>query len=296
MSRKRKTGARSGAKGTPDPAPARRAHRLEPDIPVAVLAGLGMLVSGYLGFFAHGAEAPLFCGPESGCGVIQNSSYAELLGLPTALWGFGLYALILWSALTLPARLKRWTRLAWLTAIGFSISLYFTLTGIIQLDATCAWCLTSAAIMTALFALVLLRRPDSAPGIPWPLFSRNLVLGAGFITAALFAWQNGLLQPPENPRLKALAEHLETTGAKFYGAYWCPTCQQQKARFGRSADRLPYVECTPNGRGGMMAFECVAADVSGYPTWVINGQRFQQLLEPDRLARISGFREPASGE
>ncbi len=52
---------------------------------------------------------------------------------------------------------------------------------------------------------------------------------------------------PEDPVVQALAEHLEL-GALFYGASWCPHCQQQKALFGASAGRLPQVECSPGGR------------------------------------------------
>ncbi|PKL96245.1 MAG: Vitamin K epoxide reductase [Gammaproteobacteria bacterium HGW-Gammaproteobacteria-8] len=257
------------------------------------MAVIGMLISGYLAF-SHGGESPLFCGPESGCAVIQNSSYATLLGLPTALWGFGLYVLILWTATTAPPRMRRWRQLVWLSALGFALSLYFTLVGIIALDSTCGWCLASAVTMTALLVTVLVRRPDNAPGTPWPGFVRNLVLGAALVTGMVGAWQGGLLQPPENAERRALAEHLEATGAKFYGAFWCPSCQDQKRAFGRSAERLPYVECTPNGRGGMLAFECVAAEVSGYPTWIINGRRFQQVLSIEELARYSRFDRSAA--
>jgi len=256
---------------------------------VLALAVVGLLISGYLGFFASSGEAPLLCAPDSGCAVIQNSSYATLLGLPTALWGFGLYLVIAWSALLMPPRQKRWVRLAWLTTIGFMISAYFTLVGWVALDATCAWCLASAAVMTALWLSVMLRKPASGPGIPWPAFIRNLLIGSGFVTALLLAWQVGWLQPPEDPRLRALAEHLDETGARYYGAYWCPNCQEQRRLFGRSADRLPYVECTPGGRGAPMAFDCVAADISGYPTWIIEGRRFQRVLTPDELARLTRF-------
>lgn len=269
-------------------APVPVARKLHPDVPVSVLAGVGMLISGYL-TFAHGGESPLFCGPESGCAVIQSSSYATLLGLPTALWGFGLYVLILWTATTAPPRMRRWQQLAWLSALGVALSVYFTLVGIVVLDATCGWCLASAATMTALFITVLLRRPEHAPGASWLAFARNLVLGTVLITGAVGAWQSGLLQPPENAELRALAEHLDASGAKYYGAFWCPNCQDQKRLFGRSADRLPYVECTPNGRGGMVAFECVSAEISGYPTWIINGRRFQQVLSVEELARYSRF-------
>lgn len=39
------------------------------------------------------------------------------------------------------------------------------------------------------------------------------------------------------------AQCLEEKGAVFYGAFWCPHCQAQKALFGKSAKKLPYVEC-----------------------------------------------------
>ena len=288
MSRKRKSHAGKSHAASQSASSVPAARKLYPDVPVSVLAVIGMLISGYLAY-AHGGEAPLFCGPASGCGVIQNSSYATLFGLPTALWGFGLYVLILWTATTAPPRLRRWRQLVWLSALGFVLSGYFTLLGIVALDSTCGWCLASALTMTALLVTVLLRRPDNAPGMPWTAFARNLVLGTVLIAGGVGAWQGGLLQPPENPEMKALAEHLEATGAKYYGAFWCPNCQDQRRMFGRSADRLPYVECSPNGRSGLVAFECVAAEISGYPTWIINGRRFQQVLSIEELGRHSRF-------
>ncbi|MEX2497424.1 MAG: vitamin K epoxide reductase family protein [Wenzhouxiangellaceae bacterium] len=285
MSRKRK-------QKTATPKAAKAAvygHKLHPDKPVAVLAGIGMLITGYLSFSSLGSDAPLFCGPESGCDVVQNSSYSTLFGLPLSLWGFGLYVIVLWSAITLPPRLKRWQRLAWLSTLGLGISLYLTITGLVALDAWCVWCMASLDTMIALFAMVMLRRPESGPGMPWLIFNRNLTLGTLFVVALLFAWQNGLLQPPEDPRLKALATHLDESDARFYGAFWCPSCQEQKRMFGRSADRLPYIECTPDGRAGGLAFECVANDISGYPTWIIDDRRYQQVLTPDELAARSGF-------
>lgn len=286
MTKRKSAHARS--RGPANPKPARL--KLQPDRPVTLLAGLGMLITGYLSFSALGTDAPLFCGPESGCDVVQNSRYSTLLGLPISLWGFGLYALIAWSAATLPARLKRWQRLAWLVSIGVAVSGYLTIVGLVELDAWCIWCMASLTIMVALFAAVFLRHPSSAPGMAWMIFNRNLALGGLLVVGALFVWQHDLLALPEDPELKALATHLNESGAVYYGAYWCPNCQQQTDMFGRSADRLPYVECSPNGRGGMVAFECVANDISGYPTWIIDGRRFQQVLTPEELARHSDFR------
>ncbi len=52
----------------------------------------------------------------------------------------------------------------------------------------------------------------------------------------------------------------------FFGAFWCPHCQAEKARFGKSAQYLPYVECsTPDGQNQTKV--CIDAKVKTYPTW-----------------------------
>jgi thiol-disulfide isomerase/thioredoxin len=64
-----------------------------------------------------------------------------------------------------------------------------------------------------------------------------------------------------------LAQCLGEKGAKFYGAYWCPHCQAQKAMFGKSAKLLPYVECSlPDGK--TQTPDCKTAGIESYPTWI----------------------------
>lgn len=64
----------------------------------------------------------------------------------------------------------------------------------------------------------------------------------------------------------ALAQCIADSGATFYGAYWCPHCNNQKKMFGDAADLLPYVECsTADGKGQLAV--CKDAGVTGYPTW-----------------------------
>jgi thiol-disulfide isomerase/thioredoxin len=59
---------------------------------------------------------------------------------------------------------------------------------------------------------------------------------------------------------------IKESGAKFFGAFWCPHCQEQKALFGKSAKKLPYIECsTPNGQGQLEI--CKENKVESYPTW-----------------------------
>lgn len=61
------------------------------------------------------------------------------------------------------------------------------------------------------------------------------------------------------------AQCLSDAGAKFYGAYWCPHCQDQKKLF-QNSKKLPYIECsTPNGQAQTQV--CIDAKITGYPTW-----------------------------
>lgn len=63
------------------------------------------------------------------------------------------------------------------------------------------------------------------------------------------------------------AQCLASSGAKFYGAFWCPHCQNQKKAFSSAQKYLPYVECsTPDSKGQTQA--CADAKITSYPTWV----------------------------
>ncbi len=66
------------------------------------------------------------------------------------------------------------------------------------------------------------------------------------------------------------AKCLKDKGAIFYGAFWCPHCQNQKKLFGKSAMYLPYVECsTPDGKAQTQ--ECRDKGIEGYPLWEFSG-------------------------
>ena len=80
----------------------------------------------------------------------------------------------------------------------------------------------------------------------------------------------------------------------MYGAYWCPHCQQQKEIFGTAANRLPYIECSPDGQNAPQAGECRDAHIQSYPTWVINGKRIEEVLSLKQLADSTGFQMTAS--
>lgn len=285
-------GKHSRTRGREAPAPGAGHKRPlpSPDWVVVALAAVGLAVSGYLAVLALTGSQALFCLEGSACDLVQNSRFSRFLGVPVAVWGFALYAAIALIAWRMPAQLKRWRRLWGLAVLGVTVSLYLTVTGIVALDSVCGWCLVSLTTISAILVAVALRRHGSAPGMPWARWLSSSAIAMATVAAVMAVSHSDLLQGRETPRLQALAIHLEESGAKFYGAFWCPNCQQQKRLFGASADRLPYVECNPNGRGGAVALVCLSENIQGYPTWIIGGQRFQEVLTPEDLARYSGFR------
>lgn len=65
----------------------------------------------------------------------------------------------------------------------------------------------------------------------------------------------------------SFAQCLTEKGAKMYGAFWCPHCNDQKEAFGSSWKQVTYIECsTPDGKSQLPV--CAAAGIQGYPTWV----------------------------
>ncbi len=78
-----------------------------------------------------------------------------------------------------------------------------------------------------------------------------------------------VMSPGKPSKYDSFATCLGSKGVTFFGAFWCPHCQAQKARFGTSAKLLPYVECsTPDGQGQTQA--CKDAGITTYPTWQFN--------------------------
>jgi uncharacterized membrane protein/glutaredoxin len=260
---------------------------VRPDPLVAGLAVAGLVVSAYLTWLKWTGTAAAFCLSGSGCDIVQSSRYAMLLGVPTALWGAGLYAAIGVLAM-MGLGPPRWRWAFYLAAAGVGVSIYLTALSVLVLHATCAYCLASAGLMVALLAVLWWRRA-ALPGRRPPIGS----LVAGGLTAAvlvpfgaafIFAMPSGAGGGAE----AALARHLRETGAVMYGAYWCPHCQEQKDLFGAAAHDLPYVECDPKGVNARPDL-CEKAGVKAFPTWVIGGQRREGVQSLSALADASKF-------
>lgn len=103
-----------------------------------------------------------------------------------------------------------------------------------------------------------------------------IFIGIIAILVGLFVWYKAT-----PGQYDGLATCLKDSGAKFYGAFWCPHCQATKAMFGKSVKKLPYIECSaPDGKSQLQV--CKDAGIDGYPTWVFpDGSRLsgEQSLE-----------------
>jgi len=125
---------------------------------VPLLALVGAVVASYLTYIeATGATA--VCGPVGDCNTVNQSEWARLFGvLPigalglmgyvaiSAAWSVSRYAsglLSAWAGLSLAA----------MTIGGTLFSIYLTFLEPFVIGATCAWCLTSSMIITALMWL-----------------------------------------------------------------------------------------------------------------------------------------------
>lgn len=131
---------------------------LEWATPLLALIGLG--IATYLAY-VETQFATAVCGPVGDCNAVQSSAYARLFGvLPIGALGALGYAAIL-----LAWAWNRW-RSDWLadyaplaifgmTVFGSLFSLYLTFLEPFVIHAVCAWCLSSAVIMTLLMLLAV---------------------------------------------------------------------------------------------------------------------------------------------
>jgi uncharacterized membrane protein/glutaredoxin len=263
-----------------------------PNWPILALAIAGMILSGYLTYSAWQGQSVAGCTVGSACDVVLNSRWSKLLGMPISFWGFLTYALlaaIAWNKTT-PSQWK----MAWtVTIIGLLYSLYLTGVSLIILNSACPYCLTSLGVMTAIFAVLLMRRPAKMPGFSWGRWLGKTTGAAVLIIIILHLHYSGYIGKtagPEDPWVRGLVEHLAKTDAKFYGASWCPHCSDQKELFGPSSSRVPYIECSPGGPRAPQAQACNDAGIKSYPTWIINGQRYSGIQSLDSLAQFSNYK------
>ncbi len=269
------------------------ALRPAPNWPLLALSILGIVLTGYLSWTALTGASVQGCSAGGGCDTVLTSRWATLFGLPTALWGLFAYAAL--AGIAFIRRADTHWSYAWTAAFfGVCYSVYLTIVSLTVLGSACPYCLTSLALMSATLALVTWQRPPQVAHRSWGRLVASRGALAAMVILLLHANYTGAqAEPtgPEDPMTRALAEHLADEGVLFYGASWCPHCQEQKRLFGASASRLPYIECSPAGPNTPQAPSCSRAGIRTYPTWVMDGRAFAigEVLSLARLAQATGF-------
>ena len=277
---------RAGAAGT------RAASRIDHPRLLLTLALLGVALTAYLTLSKWLSTPLAYCGEESSCDLVQSSRWSMLFGMPLSVWGLLSYAALAGLVWRARRRAGAWTGAFYLSGIGTGISLYLSAVSWFELEAFCVYCTASTVLMTLLFVVVCSQKPANLQKFEWRVRLPVTALWAALVVTGLHLHYSGLFDAgvgPEKPYLKALSIHLTESGGKFYGAYWCPRCQDQKELFEASAARLPYVECAPGGRNGPRIPACTNRNIREYPTWIIRSRRYVGALSPDTLARYSGF-------
>jgi len=117
---------------------------------------------------------------------------------------------------------------------------------------------------------------------------KNTFLSLGIILLVVVFVVFLVKTPAKSGELDEFAQCLGEKGAVFYGAFWCPNCQNQKTMFGRSSKKLPYVECsTPDGKRQIS--ECREKGIEAYPTWIFeNGEKIEGVVSLEDLRDKTG--------
>lgn len=96
------------------------------------------------------------------------------------------------------------------------------------------------------------------------------IVGGVLALALVFGVLYYLKNLDEGPSVyDGFAQCLAEKGAKFYGAFWCPHCNDQKKLFGGAKKYLPYVECSTSDSQGQTQV-CVDQKIESYPTWIFS--------------------------
>lgn len=123
------------------------------DLATPILSLIGLGVAGYLGYVETQAVTAV-CGPIGDCNTVQSSPYATLFGvLPIGVLGVIGYVAILGLWFWKQVRNDWLAERASLAIFGMAVfgtifSLYLTYLEPFVIKAVCAWCLSSAVIIT----------------------------------------------------------------------------------------------------------------------------------------------------
>lgn len=124
---------------------------------IASLAFAGVFLATYLTLYKFGYVGTLACGTGD-CEKVQTSHWAVFLGAPVALWGVGFYFAMFATAAAGSFGSLAESRAVSVALVGMSgwgvlFSGWLTWLEIARIGALCRYCVVSALLVLALFAL-----------------------------------------------------------------------------------------------------------------------------------------------
>jgi len=258
-----------------------------------VLSLFGLFDALYLLWVYTSPSRPMVC-LGSGCDTVRASPYAHVFGLPVPLFGVAAYVvltLLIFAEDLFSEGLGQTLRyaVACLSAGGFLYSLYLTSLEAFVIHAWCAWCVTSALVITSIFVLSLFDlRHTPAPPNPnaaietirtnFVLCVLALIVG---VPAFVLLSQHGSVAAASEVSPEALAEHLVRPDSHMtgnlsapltvveFGDFECPPCgiseeaaQQIRAQYGSRIRfvfrQFPLNRIHPQAEKAAEASECIA--------------------------------------
>ena len=287
-------------------------------VAIAILSTVGVIDTGSITFNKWGWIGSLNCpGGIDGCDIVLNSPWGTFFqtnnfSIPLSLLGLISYLLILLMAiLPLTPILKNqknniskitWWGSFYISISAFIFSLILVSIMIFKIKAFCFFCLLSCLIS---FSLLLLNIFGGGWEDYGKLFFRGFLMSVAVLLAGLI-WSSSVdpstqeisnnvqglpsaIIAKSSPAQIKLAEHLTKEGAVMYNAYWCPHCHDQKEMFGKeAAEKLNLVECAKDGFNNKREL-CEAKNITGFPTWEINGSLDSGVKSLKKLAELSNY-------
>ncbi len=285
---------------------------------IAILATVGVIDTGSITLHRLGILGVLTCpGGGQGCDKVLSSAWGSVgignLSIPLSSVGLISYSIVLILAIIpfLPGLSEKKHNLARPTWLGlfFISTCMFMFSGLLmaimiyKIKAFCLFCVISALLSTLILILTITKGGWDDPR---DLIFRGLILSIIVLLSGL-VWSSladpsranlpinreGLAPPIQSVSSESsieLAKHLKEKNIILYNAYWCPHCHDQKELFGKEASsNLLLVECAPDGQNSQTEL-CQQKEITGFPSWEINGKIDSGVKSLEELANISGYK------
>jgi len=132
-------------------------------IGLMLVSAAGIALAAYLTYVHYQPEA-LICSTGGGCETVQQSKYAELVGIPIAALGLGAWTTALVLAIW-DSELARVLMVA-LGLVALVFAAYLVVLQLFVIDAVCTWCMINDLVITPLFLVLAVVRLLRAPAEP----------------------------------------------------------------------------------------------------------------------------------